>query len=52
MYRGLVQVPTEARSADVVVRIDITSDEYTVTSFEKKGIPIAVDVSELSNILL
>jgi len=46
LYQGLVQVPSEAHSADVIVRMDVISDEYTVTSLEKKGISIAVDASQ------
>jgi len=36
----------------MIVRINITSNEYEVTPYEKKGIPRNVGVSDLSKIQL
>ena len=39
----MVKVPSQARSAYVLVRIDITGDQYTVTPLEAEGIPVGAD---------
>jgi hypothetical protein len=45
LYQNLVQVPQTARTADMVIRIDMVGEDFTVSPMEKKGIPIKADLS-------